>query len=519
MKVFKTYFGLFFILGVFFSCENETSLMPKDTFQEDEKIDGLPFRERGEECIIFEDLNVGETFRVSDVIASSGYELEFAPFYFRDGRRYEDGKAVVYNDRDAGGSGNDILLGNTNMQIHLKEPVECLSAAVANYGGNLNIEINGEFVNFDNWVDIHGAVIGGVEVTVTGGQDSPGRLILRGTIEKFIIGGQEFFIDDICFECSKEEDCVDFDDLRAGKRYANGEVFSSRGIDFEVTPFQWSEGKWTNEGYAFIDNEGLAGGSGYDLWTNNVNVRLKLPREVPCMSLLVADYGGNLNIEINGDFVNFGNWADIHGTTIGGVQVEVIGGDGHPGRLIIRGTIVEFAIGGQELWIGSICFDCPPPSDKDCISFEDLKLDEIYKVKDTFTSERQAFRVVEFRWDDGQWTYDGRIQVKRSRYAGGSGQELLVGNIIIMPLFQTPVQCLTLAVGEYGSNLNIFINGGFKNFRDWSDIHGATIGGVKVSVQGGHDRPGILTLKGTIEEFAIGGQELAIDNLCLNTCR
>jgi hypothetical protein len=74
------------------------------------------------------------------------------------------------------------------------------------------------------------------------------------------------------------------------------------------------------------------------------------------LSLDYGAHGGNLNIEVNGDFVNFGSFDEIDGTIIGGVSVSVLSTDfGDFGSLVLTGSIREFAIGGQEFAIDNLC--------------------------------------------------------------------------------------------------------------------------------------------------------------------
>ena len=71
------------------------------------------------------------------------------------------------------------------------------------------------------------------------------------------------------------------------------------------------------------------------------------------LRILFGEYGGNINLEVNGDFANFENFLDIDGTALGGVVVSVIsGGTGSDcGELMFEGTTDTLMIGGQELWI------------------------------------------------------------------------------------------------------------------------------------------------------------------------
>jgi len=159
------------------------------------------------------------------------------------------------------------------------------------------------------------------------------------------------------FECAQPElECVDFEDLLMGTVYHVGDVFTDSGATITVLPFQWDNKNWTSDGYAEIENNGNAGGSGQEIWVNNVNLYFDFGSSCSGISLLFGEYGGNLNIEINGDFRNFNDFSDINGVTIGGVNVAVVNGLGNDrGSLELSGTINSFAIGGQELLIDDVC--------------------------------------------------------------------------------------------------------------------------------------------------------------------
>jgi len=153
----------------------------------------------------------------------------------------------------------------------------------------------------------------------------------------------------------------------------------------------------------------------------------------------------------------------------------------------------------------------------DCIDFEDPPLNTVYKVGDTFNDSGVDIDVEGFQWSNSTWTLNGYVEVENGGQAGGSGQEMRLNNASLDFHFLTPWSGLSLLFGEYGGNLNIIINGTLKNFEDFIDINGATIGGVNVSVvnlPAPDDDKGTLTLSGTIKAFSIGGQELWIDDVC-----
>ena len=156
-----------------------------------------------------------------------------------------------------------------------------------------------------------------------------------------------------------------------------------------------------------------------------------------------------------------------------------------------------------------------------CIGFEDPPLGTEYHVGDTFTDLGAVIVVETFDWGGGIWCNGscGYAKVSDSSswcWPGGFGQHMVVNNVNLRIVDDGPWEGLSLLFGEYGGNLNIDINGYHREFDDFHDIDGDTIGGVDVSVVNGFGQDeGSLTLSGTINSFAIGGQELCIDDLCL----
>jgi len=161
-------------------------------------------------------------------------------------------------------------------------------------------------------------------------------------------------------------DCINFEDPPLTTTYNNGDSFMDSGATMTVEQFQWSNGTWTPGNFARITNAGQAGHVGQELTVNNVNVRFNFPVAPNAVSLNFGEYGGNLNIEVNGDFRNFADFADIDGAVIGGTQVTVVNGFGNDqGTLRLNGDVHSFAIGGQELVIDHVCITEAPAVEAD----------------------------------------------------------------------------------------------------------------------------------------------------------
>ncbi|MBN2445002.1 MAG: WD40 repeat domain-containing protein [Spirochaetales bacterium] len=160
----------------------------------------IPLGASGNQCVDFEDLIPDKSYSVGDIFADSGTKISVesvegpggTPWLFRHLVRVEKGRAM------AGGSGIEIFMDPGNLRFHFRYPLKGLFLKFGEYGvGNINIDINGDFRNVTHMVDLNGMTIGGVAVSVIGGLPK-GILELNGTINSFMVGGFELFIDDVC---------------------------------------------------------------------------------------------------------------------------------------------------------------------------------------------------------------------------------------------------------------------------------------------------------------------------------
>jgi hypothetical protein len=459
-------------------------------------------------CVDFEGLNPGNSYVVGQAFVDSAVVVFVHPFEFSSGTIFSDGHARVDNQNLAGGSGLDVNANNVNLRFEFAAPLAGLRFRFGEYGGNLNIRINGDFRNVANFIDINGLTIGGVAVSVVNGLgNDAGWVRLSGPIYGFSVGGQELWLDDLC----PETDCVDFEDLPLGAVHHVGDLLVDSGVPVSVEPFVWSDGTVFYGGQAVVGNAGLAGGWGLEINTNNVNLAFDFgPDPLKDMFFDFGEYGGNLNIEVNGDFRNVQNFVDIDGLVIGGTQVKVIGGmGGDRGRVFLFGPVEALRVGGQELWLDNVC----PGSC--CVEFQSLPPAGDYVVSDNFSDTDVHFTLLPFYWSSGTLYWDGRAVVGHQQLAGGTGQDLNLNNVNLAILFGSDVSVVSLLFGEYGGNLNLHVNGDLLNVQNFADIDGTTVAGVSVSVINGlgNDK-GRLALTGNIQSLAIGGQELWIDHIC-----
>jgi hypothetical protein len=154
--------------------------------------------------------------------------------------------------------------------------------------------------------------------------------------------------------------CLKFSDLTPGTTYNVGDTITTSRTNIVVERFQWSGGAWTSNGRAGVDNRQYAQGTGNDLTTDNTNLNFQFDYPIDSVSFRFGDLGGNINIRVNGNHKNEQNFINLNGSLIGGVQMTVDAfqqGNNWYGKVVLDGTINDFAVGGQELWLDDICPD------------------------------------------------------------------------------------------------------------------------------------------------------------------
>jgi len=126
-------------------------------------------------------------------------------------------------------------------------------------------------------------------------------------------------------------------------------------------------------------------------------------------------------------------------------------------------------------------------------------------------------KVEKFQWANGNWTTSGYAKVDIRNYAGGDGNDINSNNANLHFLFDYPVKKITLKFADFGGNSNIRINNTFKNIRRMIDLNNTVIDGVSINIVAthqGNNFVGMITFEGEIHDFAIGGQELWLDDVC-----
>ena len=159
----------------------------------------------------FESLQLGTQFVVGNFVNLPDADVQMKQF-LSGGVWLQNGVATVDDNNEAHGSGNqEIWFTNINASVIPDTPANFVSFLYADIGGPINFGCNGlELVEASNFSDLDGEWVGGCEITVTVFGAGPysneyGEVIIEPgpgqTIEKFGIGGEEFFVDDLCIDC------------------------------------------------------------------------------------------------------------------------------------------------------------------------------------------------------------------------------------------------------------------------------------------------------------------------------
>jgi subtilisin len=166
-----------------------------------------------------------------------------------------------------------------------------------------------------------------------------------------------------------------------------------------------------------------------------------------------------------------------------------------------------------------------------CVDFDSQNFSQIpYVITDNFIDNDIRVSFKEFYTRDRLGNLvanpNGMAQI-----AGTSGANSLSTNNINVQFgvnttsantYPYPLESVSFSYFDQGGTNNLEVNNdaGNTNLRvvnALSDLNGTTLGGVSVSVTSatlGSGVAGVVRLEGDITQFAIGGQELTIDNIC-----
>jgi hypothetical protein len=165
-------------------------------------------------CESLDTLAVGTTIVIGPPPASSFQppmmDIAAHPFALGNGAVTTSGTATTENTGRAGGSGTEIRVNNLVVSVSrgFGQVLHSARIAFGEYGGNINVSVNNAAANVGNFAALHNKVLGGVAVTVLSGGlgNDKGVVEFHGFMPdqnsglgQLAVGGQELWIDDICF--------------------------------------------------------------------------------------------------------------------------------------------------------------------------------------------------------------------------------------------------------------------------------------------------------------------------------
>lgn len=154
-------------------------------------------------CKRFSDLTPATRYKVGDVIKTSKSEIVVEKFQWNSGTWVTSGEAIVDTRTYSHGSGKDINIKNVNLNFKLNYPLSKITLKFGELGGNNNIKINNTFKNVPDLIELNGTTIDGVLINIDAakqGNNWYGAMEFRGNLNSFSIGGQELWIDDLCYK-------------------------------------------------------------------------------------------------------------------------------------------------------------------------------------------------------------------------------------------------------------------------------------------------------------------------------
>ncbi len=243
------------------------------------------------------------------------------------------------------------------------------------YGGIENLQVNDGPLFVDDLDNMSGNVAPGVTMSVitypAGGGAVRGVVTLTGDVWKLMLGGQEFFADNICAyeEGTGPDPCdliVDNESQSLGDAWGSpygqvpGElIFIEDGIGVRVDNFLTGSGFSFNEARITSPECGLMEDNA--MWLSNIVVAFDLSN-VPPVNYARFDFcdcGGYENLIINGDGY-IGELDEVPVNYFGSdieVHVEILGYNGCKfGTVhIMGGGLQSIGVGGQEFQIDNFC--------------------------------------------------------------------------------------------------------------------------------------------------------------------
>jgi len=467
-----------------------------------------------EECLDFEAPNVSTNYRDGATFFEDGLKLKII------------GGMRIENDQAAGHFGKDASFSSGGFQVDLGCANQ-VSFHYGEYGGDIRINVDRDSARVSDMTDLDGQTLANVTFSVTS-QTVPGgttgTVTLTGELASLTLEGEELWIDHLCHTPCPDPDCLDFELEPLDRSFTNGQTFTEDGLTLKVSDFTTSNGNTISTGSVNIQGDNRARHIRHEANLSNatLNWRYNCAQRV---TFNYGEFGGSVNLIIDGELANVANMIDLNGTSLGGAAVSVtatpVSGGGVVGRVTLTGIMQTIGVGGQEFWIDHVCHvPCP---DEDCIEFEELPGNAVYQVAggSSFVEDGVTMRVE--RFNTGASLIEGLISVEDQQRAGHLGQDLRCKNARLV--FSNEAGCfqnVSFYYGDYDGLVNLQLNdsglivtSNLKNLNNFT-FGGSTITVTELAVPGG--KIGRVQISGVVTSFQVGGQELYLDHWCFDPC-
>ncbi len=416
-----------------------------------------------------------------------------------------------------------------------------------NLGGSVNLQVNGygAVMEGPSLAALAGVVAPGVTMTVTSspmGGGVTGHVTLTGPVGKLRVGGQEFYLDDVlCHNgyapgpgpCDFE---VDHQSLAMGATWGSATnvpgdlIFIEDGIPVLLDVIHYSTGSGFN--LCRVDPTPDAS-FGFDRVMNLNNIANRydisaLGITTSSVTFEYLDYGGDENIQVNGATWYVGDLATLPATVAPGVTMNVMTyavPGGLRGEVTLTGDVQNLLVAGQEFYIDNICVS--KDSSSTCVDVSDNETQPLgaawgpaygQSPGDIIFIENGIAVGVDV-FDTGSGLQFNEASIGTAFCPIGSGNALFLNNICATYDFTpfSPVQEVSFEYCDGAGVENLFIDG-LLYIGDIEALPAGYFPGVTASVTvnaGAGYYYGTVTLTGDIKTMWIGGQQFAIDDVCV----
>ncbi|MDQ8189329.1 hypothetical protein [Roseibacillus persicicus] len=481
-----------------------------------------------QDCIDFEGENVGTKYVKGDTINEDGFELSIA------NPQSIDTPAQISTDNHALGSGNELFLNAGEINFGKV----CFNGLAFQYGqftDNFTLSIGGAQAVGNRLSELDGQTIGDmtVEVFVTQahGDWERGVIRLNGAANEIALYAEGLYLDRVCIEECPEPLVVGFGEEPLGEVYENGDTFGEDNTTFTVCDFRIND-----EGSATITGDNQTGGTGQAIDLDFASLKFDLL----CASRLsfqFANFGANggpqgfgldVRMVINGiSSGNVQNFTELNDTSLGGAYISVVS-SGNSGTVTITGDLERVIIGGFNIQLDNL-MQTPFTGGPQCHNFNTWDPSLTYGIFNEdliYHDDGTAMAFLYFITVDDQYL-DGTATISNTQSAGGSGQELTLLNstAYITELYgdwsdvSFRFRDLGLASGRQAL---LTVNSETYSYDLITDLDGqvfhagtdAEVTASVVSEVRDGKIVGIVKLDGIVNQIAIGGQGLVIDDIC-----